>query len=624
MSRKFKIGGSEKSLRDWWKEKLDEEKAKNESDREDGWKDKISSSEDADDDFKEAVFKINKKGEMVPVIGNVTLGADDIKVAGSKSSLRRIADLERNVVVLANRIATIDNESDVSEGSEDDFDNWITETTAFTKDVTLGRSGSTSWWGGSSTSRVDVDGHLYINNGITFGSTAVEELQDKVGAMFSGSETGISVTYNDSNGTATFSVTDAPKWRTARTLSLTGDASGSVSWDGSANASITVAVANDSHTHAFANVTGKPTTLAGYGITDAASDSDLSSGLSGKVSTNSAQALHATDALTVSNDTITLHKADGTSESVSIADANTWRGVYDGLDSTSTSVSLTANQGRVLNNRIDTLIGGTPATTLDTIKEIADAISANDTAIDTLATKTSAQVLRATDALTVSNDTITIHKGDGTSESVSISDANTNYYTSAVSFNTTNGVLTLTGAGGRSNLTVDLDGRYTDNGYADAMNQHVRTSDSPTFAAVTATDFNGTATYAKYADLAERYAADAPYSEGTVVVFGGEAEVTASTSFAQRSVAGVVSLRPAVAMNSEAGNNETHPYIALQGRVPVKVTGDVKKGDILVASDVAGTATAWNNDDADPRMTAYVGIAIADAVDGFVEVKVGK
>ena len=156
------------------------------------------------------------------------------------------------------------------------------------------------------------------------------------------------------------------------------------------------------------------------------------------------------------------------------------------------------------------------------------------------------------------------------------------------------------------------------------MNQHVRTTDSPTFAAVTATNFNGTATYAKYADLAERYAADAPYAEGTVVVFGGEAEVTASTSFAQRSVAGVVSLRPAVAMNAEAGNNETHPFIALQGRVPVKVTGDVKKGDILVASDVAGTATAWTNDDADPRMTAYVGIAISDAVDGFVEVKVGK
>jgi hypothetical protein len=136
--------------------------------------------------------------------------------------------------------------------------------------------------------------------------------------------------------------------------------------------------------------------------------------------------------------------------------------------------------------------------------------------------------------------------------------------------------------------------------------------------------FYGVSTTARYADLAERYAADAPYSEGTVVVFGGEAEVTASTSFAQRSVAGVVSTKPAVMMNSEAGNSQTHPYIALQGRVPVKVTGTVKKGDILVASDVAGTATAWTNDDADPRMTAYVGIAIADAVDGFVEVKVGK
>ena len=99
---------------------------------------------------------------------------------------------------------------------------------------------------------------------------------------------------------------------------------------------------------------------------------------------------------------------------------------------------------------------------------------------------------------------------------------------------------------------------------------------------VTATRFNGTATYAKYADLAERYAADAPYAEGTVVVFGGEAEVTASTSFAQRSVAGVVSLRPAVAMNAEAGNNETHPFIALQGRVPRKLQVTLRKATFLL------------------------------------------
>lgn len=61
----------------------------------------------------------------------------------------------------------------------------------------------------------------------------------------------------------------AAKWATARTITLNGDASGSVSIDGSANVTLTVAVADDSHTHAFANITSKPTTLSGYGITDA-------------------------------------------------------------------------------------------------------------------------------------------------------------------------------------------------------------------------------------------------------------------------------------------------------------------------------------------------------------------
>ena len=173
-------------------------------------------------------------------------------------------------------------------------------------------------------------------------------------------------------------------------------------------------------------------------------------------------------------------------------------------------------------------------------------------------------------------------------------------------------------------MTVDLDGRFTDNGYADTMNQHVRTTDSPTFANVTATAFNGTATYAKYADLAERYAADAEYAEGTVMAFGGDAEVTAAAGYASGKLAGVVSHKPAVAMNAEAGDDATHPFIALQGRVPVRVEGDVKKGDILVASDIAGLAAVWMNEDADPRMTAYVGIAISDSADGMVEVKVGK
>ena len=143
----------------------------------------------------------------------------------------------------------------------------------------------------------------------------------------------------------------------------------------------------------------------------------------------------------------------------------------------------------------------------------------------------------------------------------------------------------------------------------------------------TFTNFNGTATDAKYADLAERYAADATYEEGTVMAFGGEAEVTSAVGYGSTKIAGVVSTKPAFAMNDAAGNSETHPFIALQGRVPCKVVGTVSKGDILVASDISGTATVWTESTVDPRMTAYVGIAIEDKTtdgEGYVEVKVGK
>jgi hypothetical protein len=281
-----------------------------------------------------------------------------------------------------------------------------------------------------------------------------------------------------------------------------------------------------------------------------------------------------------------------------------------------------------VDSSIAALADSAPAT-LNTLNELAAALGDDADFASTTATniaakvaKTSSQALRATDAITVSNDTITIHKGDGTSEAVTVSDANSDNYLTGAAFSTANGVLTLSRTNG--NVTVDLDGRFTDNANADAMNQGVATTDSPTFANVTATAFNGTATYAKYADLAERYAADAEYAEGTVMAFGGDAEVTAAAGYGSGKLAGVVSHKPAVAMNAEAGNDQTHPYIALQGRVPVRVEGDVKKGDILVASDIAGLAAVWMNADADPRMTAYVGIAISDSADGMVEVKVGK
>jgi hypothetical protein len=95
--------------------------------------------------------------------------------------------------------------------------------------------------------------------------------------------------------------------------------------------------------------------------------------------------------------------------------------------------------------------------------------------------------------------------------------------------------------------------------------------------------FVGTATAAQYADLAENYLADADYLPGTVLVFGGEAEVTAATTYDSTRVAGVVTTQPAHVMNSHlVGPNVA--CIALRGRVPVKVKGVVRKGDVLVTA----------------------------------------
>ncbi len=91
---------------------------------------------------------------------------------------------------------------------------------------------------------------------------------------------------------------------------------------------------------------------------------------------------------------------------------------------------------------------------------------------------------------------------------------------------------------------------------------------------------HGTATSANYADLAEKYLADKDYEVGTVVKIGGEKEVTACT-WGSRAI-GVVSANPAYMMNSEL---EGGTYIALKGRVPVKVIGRIKKGEDLIASD---------------------------------------
>lgn len=110
-----------------------------------------------------------------------------------------------------------------------------------------------------------------------------------------------------------------------------------------------------------------------------------------------------------------------------------------------------------------------------------------------------------------------------------------------------------------------------------------------------------TATTALYADVAERFEADEMLEAGTVVELGGDKEITKSRQDLSDTVFGVISTRAAYLMNGGAGNDDTHPPVAMTGRVPVKVVGVVNKGDRLVSagegfarSAKPGEATSFN------------------------------
>jgi hypothetical protein len=137
--------------------------------------------------------------------------------------------------------------------------------------------------------------------------------------------------------------------------------------------------------------------------------------------------------------------------------------------------------------------------------------------------------------------------------------------------------------------------------------------------------FRGTATSAEYADLAERYNADEVYEPGTVVKIGGSHEITQTSECCDTDVFGIISTAPGFEMNSAAGNDNTHPFVALAGRVPCKVVGKIKKGDRVVSSNTPGHAKAVEM----TQILDYrniIGRALADKTDdgeGLIEVVVG-
>jgi hypothetical protein len=126
---------------------------------------------------------------------------------------------------------------------------------------------------------------------------------------------------------------------------------------------------------------------------------------------------------------------------------------------------------------------------------------------------------------------------------------------------------------------------------------------------------------ANYADLAENYTSDSDYSPGTVLVFGGEAEVTQSHSSHDTRIAGVVSTNPAYLMNGA----EPGVPVALQGRVPCRVLGPVSKGDRVVSSHIAGVAQALDPQQYQPGCIIGKALQAIDSTDiNTIEVVVGR
>jgi len=164
-----------------------------------------------------------------------------------------------------------------------------------------------------------------------------------------------------------------------------------------------------------------------------------------------------------------------------------------------------------------------------------------------------------------------------------------------LSYNSTTGVMSYTrGPGDIESVTAgtNLNGGGTSGAVTLNLDTTLTGMTAATFSGtVTANLFSGTATSARYADLAEKYESDQNYVAGTVVVFGGEKEITVTNQHNDHRVAGIISTDPAYMMNSEADGQ----YVALRGRVPCKVIGPVRKGDVLITSSRPGFAQACAN-----------------------------
>jgi hypothetical protein len=134
----------------------------------------------------------------------------------------------------------------------------------------------------------------------------------------------------------------------------------------------------------------------------------------------------------------------------------------------------------------------------------------------------------------------------------------------------------------------------------------------------------GLSSSAQYADLAELFLADYDYPIGTVLMIGGEAEVTAATKDS-RAVVGTVSEKPGFIMNDGLQGENVTP-VSYIGRVPCRVEGEIKKGDLLIVSNNAGIACSTTITNTEVLLGKLIGKALEDS-DGskeVIEIVVGR
>lgn len=239
-------------------------------------------------------------------------------------------------------------------------------------------------------------------------------------------------------------------------------------------------------------------------------------------------------------------------------------------------------------------------TTKSYVDSLNDILTANAASQATLLTALNANVNSLTSNLSSLTSNVTSGSGAINAKEIAVNGNvvidNSGTGNTAVNFKTPGGVTVLSASGSSSGSTpVTILGQW-------ALG-------------------SGASINALYADLAEYYSSDDTYEAGTVMVFGGSAEVTQSTTENDIKLAGVVSTNPAFVMNDKLEG--TRCCIALQGRIPCKIIGPVAKGDMLTTSSIPGHAQKANH----PVLGSIIGKALENyelAEPGIIEVSVGR